>query len=63
VKERTIGGRTNRYADWRKQVVALVEEQQLPEAQRDLVTEPMMVQAWRDHETPEYFVSSIRNLS
>ncbi len=60
--QRTIDGRTNRYADWRVKVVALVAARNIPDEQLELVTEPMLIEAWRTHETPEHFVAKIPDL-
>jgi DNA-binding ferritin-like protein len=55
---RTIDGRVDRYADWRKRLVELADAQAVTDRVRDQVTESMMEQAWADHETPEHFLAT-----
>lgn len=62
LSKKTISGDRVYYQDWLTAVGTLADARNLPESIREQVTGPMLVEAWRNNETPAYFLDTVTEL-
>jgi hypothetical protein len=60
---KNIDGKVIRYETWLARVSSLADELNIPEEVRALATGAMLKDAWKQGDRPEYFLSTLCNLS